>query len=597
MNEMDNRNPNKLIYEKSPYLLQHAYNPINWQPWGEEAFQKAKKEDKPIFLSIGYSTCRWCHNMNRESFQDEEVANILNEHFVPIKVDREERPDIDKVYITFAEALTGTAGWPLTLLLIPDGKPFFAGTYFPKRSKRGLTGLIELLTKVKETWKERKEDIIEESDYILKEVDSRYNSYSKGNIDKDILKMAKKELEKTYDEVNGGFSYRPKFPLPQYILFLLEYGYNMDDEKAINMAETTLDNMYKGGIFDHIGFGFYRYSVDEKWLVPHFEKMLYDNALLAITYIKAYEMTKKLHYKEIGEKIFEFLLRDMVSEEGGFYSALDAETEGEEGKYYVFEYDEIIDLLGEEFGEFYTNYYDITEEGNFEGKSIPNLIGKDLDSIKELDMNKLDSMRDMILSYRDKRVKPHRDEKILTSWNGLAIAALAYGGKVVKKDLFIKRAKEAADFIISNSIDEKGYLLSTHIDGESYNYGFLEDYAFFIYGLLTLYQATEDKTYLEISKKLKDDMVRLFWDEEGGGFYYYSHISEQLILRPKDFYDGAIPSGNSFAALGLQKLSNITKDEEIYDRLNKVSYSIGDSINKNPTAYIYSILAFTSFSL
>ncbi|HSH35574.1 thioredoxin domain-containing protein, partial [Schnuerera sp.] len=490
-----------------------------------------------------------------------------------------------------------TAGWPLTLLLTPEGKPFFAGTYFPKRTMRGLTGLIDLLTEAKDTWKDRKKDIIKESNYILKEVDSRYNSYSKGNIDKDILIIAKKELENIYDKANGGFSYRPKFPLPQYILFLLEYGYNLKDEKSLNMAKKTLDNMYKGGIFDHVGFGFYRYSVDEKWLVPHFEKMLYDNALLAIAYIRAYEITGELLYKDIGEKIFEFVLRDMTSDIGGFYSALDAETEGEEGKYYVFEYDEIINLLGEEFGRFYASYYDISEEGNFEGKNIPNLIGKNLNSITEFDMNKLNSMRVRILSYRDKRIKPHRDEKILTSWNGLMIAALAYGGKVLNKNLFIKKAKESADFIISNSIDKKGYLLSTHIDGKSYNYGYLEDYAFFIYGLLTLYKVTEEEVYLEISKKLKDDMVKLFWDEKDGGFYYYSHISESLILRPKDFYDGAIPSGNSFAALSLQKLYRIIEDEEIYERLNQIFYSFGDSTNKNPTAYIYSILASRIFDL
>ncbi|GFN36081.1 thioredoxin domain-containing protein [Tepidimicrobium xylanilyticum] len=535
--------------------------------------------------------------MNKESFQDEDVAHILNEHFVPIKVDREERPDIDKVYMTFAEALTGTTGWPLTLILTPEGKPFFAGTYFPKRFKKGLTGLIELLMKVKDLWKKKKDDIIEDSNNILKEIDRIYNGSLKGNIDKDILKRTKDELEEIYDDRNSGFSYRPKFPLPQYILFLLEYGYNMADEKALMMAENTLINMYKGGIFDHIGYGFYRYSVDEKWLVPHFEKMLYDNALLGITYIKAYEIMNKPIYRDVGEKIFEFLLRDLASEEGGFYSALDAETEGEEGKYYVYEYDEIIDLLGEEFGGYFTNYYNITEEGNFEGKNIPNMIGKNLDSISELDMSKLDNIRDVILSYRNRRVKPHRDEKILISWNGLAIASLAYGGKVLNKGLFIRKAKEAADFVIANCIDKEGHLLSTYVDGESYNYGFLEDYAFFIYGLLTLYQVTKEEVYLEISKKLKDEMIELFWDKVDGGFFHYSNISEKLVLRLKDFYDGAMPSGNSFAGLTLQQLYGLTKDERLYDILTKLFYSFGKNIYRNLTAHIYSILAFTSFRI
>jgi uncharacterized protein YyaL (SSP411 family) len=583
--------PNKLIYQKSPYLLQHAYNPIDWYPWGKEAFDKAKDENKPIFLSIGYSTCRWCHNMNRESFQDEEVADILNKYYVPIKVDREERPDIDKVYITFAEAMTGSAGWPLNLILTPDKKPFFAGTYFPKKTKNRMMGLIDLLNKVNKAWERDKENIIKESNYILEEVDTRYNSYSSGNIGKDILDKTKKELENVFDEVNGGFSYRTKFPLPQYILFLLEYGHRKNDEKALTMAEFTLENMYKGGIFDHVGFGFYRYSVDEKWLVPHFEKMLYDNALLGIAYTKAYEIMKEPFYKEVAEKIYEFVLRDMVSEEGGFYSALDAETEGEEGKFYIFEYDEIIDLLGREYGEFYCSYYDITKEGNFEGKNIPNLIGKKLISIDEVDKGKLESMRDMLLSYRNNRIKPHRDEKVLTSWNGLMISALAYGYKIFGNKVYIDRAKKAADFIIANSIDKDGRLLSTYISGESYNFGFLEDYAFFIHGLLELYEVTNDEVYLGISKKLIYIMLELFWDNKNGGLFYYSSISEQLILKPKDIYDGAIPSGNSIAAIDLIRFFNITKENDIYEKYNNLLYAFGDDINRNPISHAYTIIS------
>ncbi|MBZ2175576.1 thioredoxin domain-containing protein [Schnuerera sp. xch1] len=592
-----NKNPNELIYQKSPYLLQHAYNPVKWYPWGEEALDRAKKEDKPIFLSIGYSTCRWCHNMNRESFQDEEVAEILNSHFIPIKVDREERPDIDKVYITFSEAMTGSAGWPLNLLLTPEKEPFFAGTYFPKRSERGLTGLIDLLTKVKNLWQDKKQEIIKDSNQIVREVNSRYNILSEGNLDGDILKKTKDELESIFDENNGGFSRRPKFPLPQYVLFLLQYGQSVDDNKALYMAETTLKSMYKGGIFDHVGFGFYRYSVDEKWLVPHFEKMLYDNALLGIAYTKAYEITKKSLYRDVAEKIFKFVLKELTSDKGGFYSALDAESEGEEGKYYIFEYDEVISLLGEELGEFYCDNYDITDEGNFEGKNIPNLIDKDLDSISEENKNRLDSLRDMLLTYREKRTKPHRDEKILTSWNGLMIAALAYGGKVMDNNIFTNKAKEAADFIIANSVDEDGHLLSTHIGGESYNYGFLEDYAFFTFGLLSLYDVTKDEAYFKIGKNLAYDMIELFLDEKDGGMFYYSDISEELILRPKDIYDGAIPSGNSFAILVLSKLYRITKDENIYEKYQNLIHSFGENINKRPSSYVYSILALLNFNL
>lgn len=588
---------NRLAYEKSPYLLQHKDNPINWYPWGEEALQKSKEENKPIFLSIGYSTCRWCHNMNRESFQDEEVAEILNKYFIPIKVDREERPDLDKVYIYFAEALTGYAGWPLTVFLTPDKIPFYAGTYFPKRSQNNRIGLIELLNKIKDLWKERKEEIIKDSNNILEEVDKSFNRIRKGNIDEDIFYRTYKELENSFDETYGGFTKEPKFPLPQYILYLLIYGWNLNNEKALKMAEFTLESMYKGGLFDHVGFGFYRYSTDKKWLVPHFEKMLYDNALLGIAYTKVYEVTGKPLYKEVAEKIYKFVLGELLSDEGGFYSALDAETEGEEGKYYVFTYDEIIGLLGEELGEFYCKHYDITREGNFEGKNIPNLISKNLEDISKQDWAVLDSLRDMILTYREERVKPHRDEKILTSWNGLMIASLAYGGKILNKELFIRKAKEAADFIIENSIDQEGKLLAIHINGVSYNYGFLEDYAYFSLGLLTLYDVTGDEKYLSLAKKLVYDMLDLFWDDEDKAMFYYSQISESLILRPKDIYDGATPSGNSIAAMVLNKLYRILRDESLYEKHRELLMAYGKDLNENPTAHLYSLLALMNFSL
>ncbi len=584
---------NRLIKEKSPYLKQHAYNPINWYPWTEEAFEKANKEDKPIFLSIGYSTCRWCHNMNRDCFQDQEVAELLNRYFIPIKVDREERPDIDHVYIIFAEAISGNAGWPLNLFLTPDKKPFFAGTYFPKRSSKGMLGLIDLLEKVNDLWQTRKEDLIEESKEIVRIVDTEFNTLEKGTINEDILKKTRVELEKMFDVEFGGFSKRPKFPLPQYILFLLEYGHKFDDNRALDMAKFTLDNMYKGGIFDHVGFGFYRYSVDEKWLVPHFEKMLYDNALLGIAYTRAYEITGESIYRDVAVKTYTFVLNELTSEEGAFYSALDAETEGEEGKYYTFEYDEIIKLLGEEFGKFYCEHYDITKEGNFEGKNIPNLLGKDIKSISFEDMIKLDSMRDRILSYREKRTKPFRDEKILTSWNGLMIGSLAYGGKVLDNNVFIRKAKEAADFIIANLIDLEGNLLSVHMDGESYNLGNLHDYAFFAYGLLTLYQVTNDVVYFEIGRKLANKTLELFGEE--GALYYNSHISEELVIRPRDIYDGAIPSGNSFALRVLGKLYDFTKDNMYYEKAKEIINSYGGNINNSTTEYVYSILSLINY--
>ena len=582
---------NRLAKEKSPYLLQHKDNPVGWYPWGDEALEKAKTENKPIFLSIGYSTCRWCHNMNRESFQDEKIGEILNKYYIPIKVDREERPDLDKVYMTFAEAMTGSAGWPLNLILTPEKKPFFAGTYFPKESRNRMIGLIDLLNQIKAVWEEDQDRIIGESNRILAEVDRIYNSKNKGKLDQDILLKTKNQLKDIFDKNHGGFSYRPKFPLPQYIIFLLEYSQIAKDENAMEMAKFTLDHIYKGGLFDHIGFGFYRYSVDEKWLAPHFEKMLYDNGMLGLAYTLAFEKTANPLYKKIAEKTFEFVIRDLTSEEGGFYSALDAETEGEEGKFYLFTKEEIIEALGEEYGELYCDYYDISEDGNFEGKSIPNLIEKDLNSINDVDKAKLEGLRDKIFYYREKRIKPHRDEKILTSWNGLMIGALAYGGKVFSNETYINNAKRAADFIIANSIDKDGNLLSIHIGDESYNYGFLEDYAFFIFGLLKLYQATEDQVYLCIAKKLNEDMFKLFQDTDTGGLYFYSNISEELILKPKDIYDGAIPSGNGIALLNLSTLYKLNKDEDLYNRYKSMVETFAGDMNRNPVAHIYSILS------
>lgn len=581
---------NRLAKEKSPYLLQHKNNPVDWYPWGEEALTKAKEENKPLFISIGYSTCHWCHVMNRESFNDEEVAEVLSKYFVPVKVDREERPDIDKVYMTFAKALTGQGGWPLNVLATPEGNPFFIGTYFPKKSNNRITGLIELLTKVHRTWDSDKNSLLEDSEHILKEVRSINKEYNPGLIDENTYKIAKEYLSKIYDKENGGFGSYPKFPMPQYIWYLLKYGEINDDTSALEIAENTLEKMYKGGIFDHIGYGFYRYSVDEKWLVPHFEKMLYDNALMALVLVKAYEITKKELYKEVAEKVFEFIIRDMLCEEGGFYSALDADSEGEEGKYYLFSQKEILELLGEEWGNLYNRYYDITEKGNFKGFNIPNLIGTDLDKISDIDKSTLNSINQMLFTYREKRVKPHRDEKILTSWNGLMIGSLAYGGMILNNDFYLKKAKEAADFIITNSIDKNRILLSTHSDGISYNLGYLEDYSFFIFGMLQLYKSTSDNIYLELSKRLMDNMLGMFGDKDLNGLYFYSHKSEELILRPIEIYDGAIPSGNSFALIDLFILFTITKEEKYMDSYKKILYSFGGEINESPLAHLYSLM-------
>ena len=587
MNVNNNRTPNKLIHEKSPYLLQHAYNPVQWYPWGDEAFEKARKEDKPIFLSIGYSTCHWCHVMAEESFEDEEVAELLNKYFIPIKVDREERPDIDEVYMTFAQALTGSGGWPLNVFATPDGKPFYTGTYFPKKSSYRYTGLIEILNKMNDLWRESKDELIEESNHILSAIENSYLTYSKGKVRKKDLYEGVEELKNTFDRIYGGFERKPKFPMPQNILLLLDYGMKNNDSESIHMAKVTLDSMYKGGIFDHIGFGFCRYSVDEKWLVPHFEKMLYDNALLGIAYSKACHITREGLYKEIAEKIYEFICRDMTSENGGFYSALDADSEGVEGKFYVWDYNEIIDVLGEEDGEFISNFYDMTKLGNFEGKNIPNLIGKDLYFIDEGTFERVEGIRQKLFEYREKRVHPHRDEKIITSWNGLMIASLAYSGRILKEKEYINRAEKACDFILKNLSREDGRLLSTYSKGESYNLGLLSDYTFFIWGLIELYESTKNGNYLEKALELNEDMLKLFWDDENGGLFLTGDDGEKLVIRPKSIYDGAIPSGNSIAALNMMKLFKITGNKSLKDRAEEILYVFGEEISKNPLSYAY----------
>ncbi len=579
---------NRLANEKSPYLQQHKDNPVNWYPWGEEALNKAKKENKPLFISIGYSTCHWCHVMNDQSFSHDDVAKVLNEYFIPIKVDREERPDVDKVYMSFSEAMTGQGGWPLNIFATPIGRPFYLSTYLPKNNKDSMLGIIELGNKLHELWETEEDKVLDESDHILKEVKKIYEKYATGDIDEKIDFESNRALTGIFDQEHGGFGIKPKFPMPQYLLFLLGYSEEYDDSKSLEIAEKTLENMYKGGIFDHIGYGFFRYSVDEKFLVPHFEKMLYDNALLSLVYTKAYKLTGKDLYKDIANKIYEFIVRDMLSDTNGFYSALDADSEGVEGKYYVFSHDEIINLLGDEMGAMYSSYYDITPEGNFEGMNIPNLISKDIENLDP----SLDSMCQMLFTFREKRIPPHRDEKILTSMNGLMIASLSYAGGVFKNSFYIKKAKEAADFILNNSIDSEGNLLSTYIKGESYNQGYLEDYSFFIYGLLNLYQATEEELYLEKAKSLTTAMLELFSEKNHKGLFYYSHKAEELVLDPKEIYDGVIPSGNSMALINLLLLYNITGEFEYALAAKEIFFSFGGEINKNPLAHLYSIMAY-----
>ncbi len=578
---------NRLIKEKSPYLLQHAHNPVNWYPWGEEAFKAAKHEDKPIFLSIGYSTCHWCHVMERESFEDNDVAGLLNNSFVAIKVDREERPDIDHIYMDVCQALTGQGGWPLTIIMTPDQKPFFAGTYFPKNDRMGMQGLISILEAVRDTWKTKKEALLDSSQQIVNHI-SRDRVSSGKEIPEDVFDTAFSYYKQHFDTLYGGFGLAPKFPTPHNLMFLLRYWKKTKEPLALEMVEKTLDSMYKGGIYDHIGFGFCRYSTDRKWLVPHFEKMLYDNALLAITYLEAYQATQKTKYALIAQSILTYILRDMTSSEGGFYCAEDADSEGVEGKFYLWNLDEVTEILGEVEGRALALFYDITNKGNFEGKSIPNLINNNLpyESISEIEAS-----RDKLFKHREKRVHPYKDDKILTSWNGLMIGAMAMAGRLLKLEPFTNAAKKATAFITDRLIHEDGRLLARYRDGEANFPAYADDYAFLTLGLIELYETTYESEYLKKALELTDDLLSLFWDEKYGGLYVYGKDSEVLITRPKEIYDGATPSSNSVTALNLMRLSRLTGRQDLEEKADQILKTFSDAIRSYPLGYAYALIA------
>lgn len=588
--------PNRLINEKSPYLLQHAHNPVDWFSWCKDAFEKARQEDKPIFLSVGYSTCHWCHVMEKESFEDQDVAEVLNRDFVAIKVDREERPDVDQIYMSVCQALTGSGGWPLTIIMGPDQRPFFAGTYFPKEAQYGRPGLIELLEQIAEMWKSERSQLLEAGEKLLQHMQGEANT-SPGELPADVLDKAYRLFERNYDATYGGFGTAPKFPTPHNLLLLLRYWKKTGQEKALIMVEETLDAMHRGGIYDHIGFGFSRYSTDEKWLVPHFEKMLYDNALLALAYIETYQITGNPRFGRVAKEIFTYILRDMTSPEGGFYSAEDADSEGEEGKFYVWQPEEVVDILGEVDGELYSRYYDITPQGNFEEASIPNLIGQNpLDFAEELDVELadliegLEKCRQQLFAEREKRIHPYKDDKILTSWNGLMIASLARGARVFQSDRYREAASKAVDFIFSKLRREDGRLLARYRDGQAAYPAYLEDYAFLVWGLLELYEATFESSYVEKAVELTDAMINLFYDAKHGGFFFYGKDSEQLLSRPKEIYDGAIPSGNSVATVNLLRLGRLTGKQNYQDLANQQLNTFAGDIQKYPIGYSYFLL-------
>ncbi|MBE5883856.1 MAG: thioredoxin domain-containing protein [Lachnospiraceae bacterium] len=541
---------NHLKDQTSPYLLQHAHNPVNWYPWCDEAFEHARQEDKPVFLSIGYSTCHWCHVMAHESFEDTEIAELLNQHFISIKVDKEERPDIDSIYMSVCQAFTGSGGWPTTIFMTPAQKPFFAGTYFPKNARYGQMGFRDLLLAISEAWNTDREDLLSAAEEMISYLSKKERATNITSREK-LITTAYSLYKRSFDEEYGGFGQAPKFPAPHNLLFLMRHYEKTKDETAMKKVEKTLQQMYRGGMFDHIGGGFSRYSTDPYFLVPHFEKMLYDNALLILAYCKAYQLTGSQVYRRVAEKTAAYILREMTDSEGGFYCAQDADSEGVEGKYYLFEPEEIIKLLGEEAGKEFNQYFDITERGNFEGMSIPNLFKT------HQECGIADDTLQRIYNYRKSRYQLHLDDKILTSWNALMIAAMCHLYRITEKEAYLDAAVKAQNFIESK-LCEGDILYVSYREGKRGGRGFLDDYANEIFALLALYEATLEMSYLEKAQYVCQKALADFYDDEQGGFYLYGSENEQLILQPKETYDGAVPSGNSMMAYNLVRLYLLT---------------------------------------
>lgn len=592
------RKPNKLINEKSPYLLQHAYNPVNWYPWCEEAFEKAKLEDKPIFLSIGYSTCHWCHVMEKESFEDEEVAKLMNDTFISIKVDREERPDIDGVYMSVCQMITGGGGWPLTIVMTPDKKPFFTGTYFPKYNRFGRIGMLELITKLNDVWKNRREEVINSAEEITKAISHNSVKKSDEEIDEKIFDKAFSEYSRRFDKEFGGFGNAPKFPTPHNLLFLLRYFHRTKNVSALEMVEKTLTEMRKGGIYDHIGFGFARYSTDKYWLVPHFEKMLYDNALLLMAYSECYQLTKNESYKSTAEEIVEYILRDMTHPEGGFYSAEDADSEGEEGKFYLWTEVEIRQLLPLDEADFIIKVFNVEKNGNWYDEARGVRTGNNIlhlkKSYKELAeefsqtenefLTKIATVRKKMFEWREKRIHPHKDDKILTDWNSLMISALVKSSLALDKKELLDAAL-TSDRFIKKYLYKNGKLLHRFREGESAIDGNLDDYSFYIQAQLDLFEATAEAEFLETAIKLNEFLFQKFRDRNSGGYFFTSEDSEKLIVRQKEIYDGAVPSGNSVQLLNLVRLFELTSNNFYYEIAQKQIKAFAAEVNRMPSVF------------
>ncbi len=595
---------NRLVFEKSPYLLQHAGNPVNWYPWGEAAFAKAKKEDKPVFLSVGYATCHWCHVMERESFEDAKVAEILNRHFVAVKVDREERPDIDNIYMEVCQAMTGSGGWPLTIIMTPEKVPFFAGTYFPKEERFGRPGIVQILTQLAEFWRQEPGKVqaaaSEASWFLQKQAERQEAGEPLGTA---TLEAGFNELRRRYDAEHGGFGGAPKFPTPHDFTFLLRSWRRTGNPAALEMAGNSLRKMAAGGIHDHLGGGFHRYATDGEWLVPHFEKMLYDQALLACAYVEMHQVDGTGLYGEMARDIFRYVLRDMTAPEGGFYSAEDADSAGLEGQFYVWRPEEILKVLGPEKGGRFNRFYGVTEAGNFHEPHGPEKHSILHTALTEAEFaaqegltptalkNELAESRAALFAVREQRVHPFKDDKILTDWNGLMIAALAKGAQALGEPEYAVAARRAADFLLKNMRDDRGFLLHRYRQSAAAIPAHLDDYAFLVLGLLELYEAVLDPRYLEEALRLSAEMTARFWDEKQGGLFFTAADAEKLLIRKKEFYDGAVPAGNSVAVLCYLRLARMTGNAAWEERARKILAACAAEVGRAPAAHAQWLVA------
>ena len=591
------KHTNALINETSPYLLQHAHNPVQWYPWGEEALSKAKSEDKPILLSIGYSACHWCHVMERESFEDEAVARLMNENFINIKVDREERPDVDAIYMATVQLMTGQGGWPMTVFLTPDRIPFYCGTYFPPEDRHGMPGFPRVLSSIARAYKEKKEDLLDDAEKVVAELrKSNLRSGAQGELNDRILEKAASTLAASYDSRHGGFGRAPKFPPSMALSFLMRMQHRKGGQDFLDVIGTTLEKMACGGVYDQIGGGFHRYSVDDSWLVPHFEKMLYDNALLSRAYADAFLLTGNALYRRISRETLDYVAREMTSPEGGFYSSQDADSEGREGAFFLWTAGEVQSIIGREDADLLCQYYGISEEGNFEKHNILH-VPRSLRDVAQKNNVAIDQLEEIVRQGRQKlflarerRSRPGRDEKVLTAWNGLMLRSFAEAANAFDCDRYREIAARNAGFLLAK-LRQEGRLLRSYKDGRARFNACLEDYACLVDGLMSLYEATFDLRWIREAEDLADRMIDLFRDPQGAGFYFTSQDHEPLIHRLKDFYDNATPSGNSVAALALLKLWKLTGDSRWSRHPVGILENVGGFMASHPSAFPHLLCA------